>query len=59
VWHASGRRSLDLPGIPASAPFEALHRCPIGRCAGRRPDQFTAFPLTCAITGRELERTIL
>ncbi|WP_447035811.1 hypothetical protein [Streptomyces sp. DSM 118878] len=59
VWHASAQRSLHLPGASGGAPFESLYRCPIGRCAGRLPDQSTVFPLTCTITGRELERTIL
>lgn len=59
VWQASKRRGLHLPGIPGGAPFEAHYLCPIGRCAGRHPDQSTVFPLTCTITGRELERTIL
>lgn len=59
VWQASAQRSVHLPGIPGGGPFEPLYLCPVGRCAGRRPDQSTVFPLTCTITGRELKRTIL
>ncbi|MFI6542971.1 hypothetical protein ACIBO9_06960 [Streptomyces prunicolor] len=59
VWQASQARSIHLPGASGGAPFESLYRCPIDRCAGRHPDQSTVFPLTCKITGRELERTIL
>ncbi|MEU9472221.1 hypothetical protein AB0D78_37600 [Streptomyces avermitilis] len=59
VWQASAGRSLQLPGIPGEVPFETLYRCPVDRCAGRRPDQSTVFPLTCTITGRELQRTVL
>ncbi|WP_328915296.1 MULTISPECIES: hypothetical protein [unclassified Streptomyces] len=62
VWQASAGRGFHLPGIPGipgGSPFEALYLCPMGSCAGRHPDQSTVFPLTCAITGRELERTIL
>ncbi|MFC8663162.1 hypothetical protein [Streptomyces sp. NPDC057199] len=59
VWQEPKERSLHLPGASGGAPFEPLYRCPIGRCAGRRPDKSTVFPLTCTITGRELERTIL
>ena len=59
VWQVRKERSLHLPGESGEAPFESLYRCPIDRCAGRSPDQSTVFPLTCTITGRELERTIL
>lgn len=52
--------SISIPGISASGitghPQEICYTCPIGRCAGRRPDQTTIFPLICAITGRELVR---
>lgn len=58
VRQTSAGRSLHLPGI-GSGPFEAVYQCPIGRCSGRRPDQSTVFPLTCTITGRELQRKIL
>ncbi|MFE9481263.1 hypothetical protein ACFYNM_21985 [Streptomyces spororaveus] len=59
VWQATSQRSLHLPGISSGTPFEEIFLCPLGRCAGRRPDQTTVFPLKCAITGRELERTVL
>jgi hypothetical protein len=59
IWQAPEQRSLHLPGTSGGAPFESLYRCPISRCAGRRPDQSTVFPLTCTITGRELKRAIL
>ncbi|MCX4529286.1 hypothetical protein OG982_26930 [Streptomyces sp. NBC_01551] len=59
VWQAPAQRSLHLPGISGDTPFEAIYLCPLGRCAGRRPDRATVFPLICTLTGRELERTIL
>ncbi|MFD4913059.1 hypothetical protein ACFWNR_07530 [Streptomyces virginiae] len=59
VWQASAQRSLHLPGISGGTPFESIYLCPLGRCAGRRPDQATVFPLRCTLTGRELERTVL
>ncbi|GAB2859690.1 hypothetical protein GCM10022221_69040 [Actinocorallia aurea] len=49
-------RHLHLPGISGDIPFEPIYSCPMGRCAGRWPDQATAFPLVCAITGRPLDR---
>lgn len=57
VWQEPARRGL--PGVIGCAPFEPLYVCPIGRCAGRHPDQSTVFPMTCTITGRELERKVL
>lgn len=58
VWgHVrSGWRSLSVPGVEENAPFEVVYLCPLGRCSGRRPDRTTTFPVTCAITGRELRR---
>ncbi|GGT15289.1 hypothetical protein GCM10010222_66730 [Streptomyces tanashiensis] len=59
VWQASTQRGLHLPGVSVDTPFEPIYVCPLARCAGRRPDQTTVFPLICALTGRQLERTIL
>jgi hypothetical protein len=58
VWgHVrSGVRSLNVPGVDEHTPFEVIYLCPLGRCAGRRPDRTTTFPVTCAIAGRELRR---
>lgn len=58
VWGhvGSGRRNLSLRGIDDALPFEVVYLCPLGRCAGRLPDQITAFPVTCPIAGRELRR---
>jgi hypothetical protein len=58
VWgHVrSGLRNMTVPGVDSGAPLELIYLCPIGRCAGRRPDRTTTFPMTCAVTGRELRR---
>jgi hypothetical protein len=51
-----GWRNLSVSGLDESAPFEVVYLCPLGRCSGRRPEKTTTFPVTCAITGRELRR---
>lgn len=53
---AAAGRGLPLPGTDASAPFAPAYPCPIGRCAGRHPDQTTVFPLMCSLTGREIRQ---
>lgn len=47
-------RSVSLVGNTPDVPFELVYRCPLGRCAGRSPDNTTIFPLICALSGREL-----
>lgn len=58
VWGAA-QRGVNLAGTDQGVPFEPVYRCPLGRCAGRRPDNTTVFPLICTITGRELHQETL
>ncbi|SDI89054.1 hypothetical protein SAMN05421869_107372 [Nonomuraea jiangxiensis] len=53
VW---GHRSVTMAGVGTRQPFEPVYLCPQGRYSGRRVDETTTFPLTCAITGQELRR---
>ena len=56
VWgHVQpGSRGVSLAGNDPDMPFEVVYRCPLGRCAGRSPDNTTIFPLMCALSGKEL-----
>ncbi|GII88853.1 hypothetical protein Ssi03_68430 [Sphaerisporangium siamense] len=49
-------RTGPLTGVDEQRPFEPVYLCPLGRCSGRQVDSATTFPLTCAITGRQLRR---
>jgi uncharacterized protein YbjT (DUF2867 family) len=57
VWHAA-RNGPPMVGIP-DTPFEPIYLCPRDRCAGRRVDSATVFPLTCALAGQQLRRETL
>lgn len=55
---AAAARGLKPVGINDTTPYTPRYLCPLGRCTGRRPNQTTVFPMTCAITGRDLEQTL-